>query len=256
MPGSQIFATDTGAPIFVGDAVISRVDALERTVAEQGQTIVQQRSMIESLVRMHESLRRDVVQRHPSFPLPPIHPLIGNSGSSSGSSSNGMIVKREASPDDVRMVIVRTAEDAKEADEGRSTDVINAVDPAEPVVEGAETSMVVEVVDNSNAGDFPENFNVIEGIEGGTNVGSIESSKATESVEGAVVDTVIADTDVAVDRVVGDADGEGTRNDRVEQKIEESVHSYTPPGTPPMVPVFLNHEMLLTPLSVADQKLD
>jgi hypothetical protein len=50
----------------------SRFEALERTVAEQSQTIVDQRSMIDSVVRMHEGLRRQVVQAHPSFPLPDI----------------------------------------------------------------------------------------------------------------------------------------------------------------------------------------
>jgi len=236
---------------------MSRVDALERTVAEQGQTIVEQRSMIDSLVRMHESLRRDVVQRHPSFPLPPIHPLIANSASSSASSSSGMIVKREASPDDVRMVVVRSAEDTKVADEDRSADATDTFDIAEAVVEAAVTSVVIEVVENSNIIDLPDNSDVVEGIEGGTNASSIESAMATESVEGAVVDRVIDNTDVTVDSVVCDADGEGTaRNDHEEEKVEESVHSYTPPGTPPMVPVFLNHEMALTPVSAAHQKLD
>ena len=229
---------------------MSRVNALERTVAEQGQMITEQCSMINSLICMHESLHCDVMQCHPSFPLPPMHPLIRNSGSSLAPSSNGMIVKRDASSDDVWMVVVRAAKDMNEADEGRSTDAIDAV-------EGVETSMVVKVVNIFNVVDFPENSNIAEGIEGGTNVGSIESAKATKSVKGAVIDRVIDDTDVGVNSVVGDVNGEGTaQNDPEEQKIEESEHSYTPPSTPPMVSIFLNHDMVLTPLSVANQKFD
>jgi len=164
-----------------------------------------------------------------------------------------MIVKREASPDDVRMGVVSTAEDTKEADEDRSADAIDTFDITEPVVEAAETSIVIEVVESYNVIDLPENSDVAEGIVGVINVSSIESAMATESGVGGVVNRVIDDTDVAVDSVVGDADG---RNDREGQKIEQSTHSYTPPGTPSMVPVFLNHEMLLTPLSAAHQKLD
>ncbi|KAJ8583078.1 hypothetical protein M405DRAFT_867319 [Rhizopogon salebrosus TDB-379] len=72
LPGKQIYTRDSGSPAVLVENSFSRFEALKRTVAEQSQTIIDQRSMIDSVVRMHEGLRRQVVQAHPSFPLPDI----------------------------------------------------------------------------------------------------------------------------------------------------------------------------------------
>jgi hypothetical protein len=58
LPSKQIYTQDSGSPAVLVENFFSRFEALERTVTEQSQTIVDQWSMIDSVVRMHEGLQR------------------------------------------------------------------------------------------------------------------------------------------------------------------------------------------------------